>query len=148
MNKLYPMQLMFQVIIISLTTQPNLVEAAEGKGGTGKSEPSLGFVSQQSSSNSSHKGFLDPITGLPPAPPSNYVLSSSGVNTSSYRTVAEASSVRIERAKDSKEHSPQPEEEEEEVININLSSIAANPQSLPDSVKLQTDGAYVILIIF
>lgn len=56
--------------------------------------------------------------------------------------MADASSVRIERARESKEHSPEPEEE---VISINLSSIAANPQSLPDSVKLQTDGAFAIL---
>lgn len=83
-------------------------------------------------SSSGHKLSVDPSPGLP-VPPANAGLTSS----SSHRSIADASAIHIERTREAKSDR---EDDEENVISINLSSIASNPQSLPDSLKLQTDG--------
>lgn len=74
-----------------------------------------------------------PVTSLPPT------LTPNG----SYRSIADAASIRIERVADSSacKAAGDTAEEDAEVININLSSAVANPHSLPESVKLHsTEG--------
>lgn len=81
------------------------------------------------------------------APPT---LTSSG----SYRSIADAASIRIERvagrSRDAAEGrgaagadgvAAAEEDGEPEVIHINLSAAVTNPHSLPESVKLQSAGA-------
>lgn len=101
-------------------------------------------------------------SGAPPIPPGH-------VHGSSLRSIADASSIRIEhltRGNSSKgsltslhgdrdreglvstaddelfggSGAPEGDDEEERVMHINLSSAVLNPHSLPESVKLQSNG--------
>lgn len=103
-----------------------------------------------------------------PGPPA--VLTSSG----SYRSIADASSIKIEhlpgKSASARRHtapqrgasddecgfertsgdSPDPssgDELEDSVLHINLSSAVANPQSLPQSVKLHSVGGQRLLVV-
>lgn len=119
------------------SAQPQLEEDPATKGVFNKTKPLSSTKGHDTNKGDNSSG------GLPPVPPSNG-SSSGGSNTcmtssGSIRSIAEASAVRIVRAKETKYGGT---ENEEQVISINLSRIAANPQSLPDSVKLQTDGTY------